>query len=106
VESLCAVALTALDAGLSVVPPREDGSKAPIGAWHAYQSHRATRAQVERWYTVEQHAGIGLVCGAVSGGKIGGLECLEFEDALTYDAFKEAGDGLGYGPLIAHIERG
>jgi hypothetical protein len=75
VAKLRDVALSALDAGICVVPPRQDGSKAPMGYWERYQSNRPTRAQVERWYARPDRSGIGYVGGAVSGG----LELFEFE---------------------------
>lgn len=67
-------ALAAHAAGLSVVPPREDGTKAPEGTWKQYTEERPSRAQITRWYETGRQ-GLGIVCGKVSGG----LECLEFE---------------------------
>ena len=67
-------ALAALDAGLSVVPPREDGTKAPQGLWNRYQGKLPSEDQVRAWYA-NGRTGLGVVCGAVSGG----LEFLEFE---------------------------
>ena len=36
-------ALAASDAGISVVPPRQDGSKRPIGDWKRWQSKHMNR---------------------------------------------------------------
>src|SRR5436190_20458949 len=58
----------ALDAGLAVVPPKQDGSKMPLVPWKAYQAAPPTRDQVRRWYGHDGYFGLGLVTGAVSGG--------------------------------------
>lgn len=63
------------DAGYCVLPTKTDGSKAPaVGSWTQYQTSRPTRDQVGAWFA-GGHPGVGLVCGAVSGG----LEMLELE---------------------------
>ncbi len=61
-------------AGVSVVPTRTDGTKAPQGIWKPYTSTAATAEQVATWYT-NGHPGLGLVCGKVSAN----LEMLELE---------------------------
>lgn len=68
----CALAWQA--AGYSVVAVRADGSKVPEGLWRQRIQQRASKIQVEEWF-LDGHPGLGLVCGAVSGG----LEMLEFE---------------------------
>lgn len=70
---LVEAALAAHDAGLCVIPVRADGSKAPAVAWKTYTQQRPERGQVEAW--ARTHDGIGVVCGAVSGG----VEMLELE---------------------------
>jgi putative DNA primase/helicase len=62
------------DAGCAVIPIRADGSKAPRGQWKQFQACRPDRDQVVAWFAGHP-LGIGVVCGAVSGG----LEMLEFE---------------------------
>ncbi|MCA9169688.1 MAG: bifunctional DNA primase/polymerase [Planctomycetales bacterium] len=51
--------------GLSVIPIRLDGSKAPVTAWKQYQSQIASESELQRWFGKEQ-AGVGIVCGNVS----------------------------------------
>lgn len=71
-------AIDALGCGLCVVPPREDGSKAPEGEWKRFQADRPTLDDIHRLYGTKgtpKRSGIGLVCGPVSGG----LECFEFD---------------------------
>ncbi len=100
-EDLRHAAHAALAAGLSVVPPREDGSKAPLGEWKRYQTSRPSPQQVEAWYARDRH-GIGLICGAISGN----LELLEFETEEVSIAYLEAAHVAGLGPLVDRIEAG
>jgi putative DNA primase/helicase len=62
------------DAGYTVLPARADGSKAPDAVWKTYQHETPTRQQIETWFTGGR-PGLGLLCGAASGG----LEMLELE---------------------------
>ncbi|NBE80337.1 phage/plasmid primase, P4 family [Micromonospora rubida] len=63
------------DAGFCVLPAKTDGSKAPaVGSWTQYQTTRPDRDQVTAWFA-GNHPGLGIICGAVSGG----LEMLELE---------------------------
>nr|WP_221382782.1 bifunctional DNA primase/polymerase [Actinoplanes polyasparticus] len=59
------------DAGFCVLPAAGDGTKRPLGDWKRYQREQFPREALASG----QHHGIGLVCGAVSGG----LEMLEAE---------------------------
>ena len=95
-------ALAAAAAGLSVVPPRMDGTKAPFGNWKPNQSVSASPIQIKRWYVDQHMPGIGLVTGKVSGN----LECLEFDDKPTYLAFVQAAEECGLAPLVHRIEAG
>lgn len=57
-----------LAAGMSVVPVRADGSKAPaLRGWKEYQDRHSTPAEHEQWFGPESSLGIGVVCGVVSG---------------------------------------
>jgi hypothetical protein len=66
-------ALEFLLAGVNVVPVREDGSKAPAGAWKQAQTDMTTPEQLVTWATTAQ--GFGIITGKVSGN----LEMLELE---------------------------
>jgi hypothetical protein len=88
--STLTAALAWHDAGATVVPTRVDGTKAPAANWKRYTTQRPTRDQVEAWYA-GGHPGLGLVCGAVSGG----LEMLEFEGrAVDADLLKQCAELL------------
>ena len=90
-------ALNFHDAGVSVVPTRADGSKAPIGHWKEFQTIAPTRQQIVDWFSNSQVQGLGVITGAVSGN----LEMVEFEGrAIAADMHHQARDlaensGLG-----------
>lgn len=99
-------AFAAHAAGLCVVPPREDGSKAPLETWKRYQADRPTDARMLTWYDVDARAGVGIVCGRVSGG----LEMLEIEGHAVADGideqFRELANAAGLGELLTRVMRG
>lgn len=76
-----ATLLAYLDAGLSIVPIRDDGSKAAaVASWAPYQEKQPTRQEVERW-VASGHDGWALVCGAVSDN----VECIDFDAPELFD---------------------
>lgn len=69
----------------AVVPARTDGTKAPAAFWKKYITAGPTLNEILGWFTSNQ-PGLGLVCGAVSGG----LEMLELEGrAVAAGAIEE-----------------
>ena len=89
-ESVLAIALTYLDAGLSIIPIRADGSKAPaIRSWSIFcgdQGRLPTAAEVSGWYADNGKPctlGIAIIGGRVSGG----LSMLDFEFPDFYSTF-------------------
>lgn len=91
---------------LSVVPPREDGSKSPDGPWKEFQSRRMSVEELRRLYGAQgkpKRTGVGVVCGAVSGN----LEVLEFDaGGRVYEPFKAAATALGLGEVVERIAGG
>jgi hypothetical protein len=67
-------AVAYVEHGLSVVPLRLDGSKGPVGAWKWRQESIPKWADLRADFH-DRPAGIGVVCGVVSGG----LEVLDFD---------------------------
>ncbi len=92
----------AVENGLSVWPPRQDGSKAPSGNWKHRQTTPATMEELLAIYRDSAITGIGLVAGKVSGN----LECLDFDESGIYDAFRQLAIASGMGELIERIESG
>ncbi len=110
---LLETALAASDAGLSVHRPHENGSKAPDPiypgvdedgkpkwSWLHADGQPPSRATLREWYGPRQ--GIGLRCGAASGG----LECYEFDCRETYETFLETAKECGLADLVNRIEAG
>jgi putative DNA primase/helicase len=66
-----------LAAGLSIVPIKPDGSKAPLVSWHPYQRQRPTLAELSAWVGRFRQidAGLAIVCGRASGN----VEVLDFD---------------------------
>jgi Domain of unknown function (DUF927) len=100
-------ALAAHAAGISVIPPSEDGEKRPWpnnrGAWNDYKNRRPTHAELKTWYGGNSgRSGIGFVAGPASGD----VEPWDFDERETYQRFKEEARKLGLSDLIARIERG
>lgn len=87
-------------AGISIVPPMEDGSKRPAASWKQYTAVRADTDTLRAWWGGA--TGVGVVCGAVSGG----LEVFEFDDRATYDAYCELAHQAELGDLIRLLESG
>ncbi len=74
------------DAGISVIPLRLDGSKAPAlpkGGPQVYRQRLATNSELASWFSHE--AGVGLICGWQSGG----LEVLDFDDGTLFEPWRE-----------------
>jgi putative DNA primase/helicase len=74
VNDILTTAQALWDAGVSVVPARTDGTKAPLGAWKHYQQHRMDRAAVTNAFQ-DGWEGLGIITGTISGN----LEMLELE---------------------------
>lgn len=95
-------AIAAQAAGLSVVPPMQDGSKRPITSWTRYQKTPATIDELDRWYASADRTGLGLVCGKVSRG----LELFEFETADIYASFLQLVEDHGQPDEWEHVAGG
>jgi len=105
VTDLCVYdeALAAWDAGMSVVRIRDNGKKKIIAEyrgnhhpdgrkkyeWGHYAIERADRDTVNDWFK-DGHPGIGVICGAVSGG----LEMFEFEGEAAAEGMFDQFIGL------------
>ena len=91
-------------AGVCVVPPRQDGSKAPdVESWKQFQRRRSTAEELSRWYGDPRRTGMGVICGPISGG----LELLDFDDqASAWEPFSRLTDDNGLGDVWLRVTRG
>jgi P4 family phage/plasmid primase-like protien len=106
--SLLDAALLAHHSGLRVVPPKEDGSKAPLapgGRWKQFQRQQSSEDEIRRWYATSR-SGLGIVCGRISGN----LEMLEFEGRAVaeglWQEFLSAAEQIGLRNLVDRIKFG
>lgn len=84
-------------AGLSVIPVRADGSKAPAlgkGEVEQYRERFPLDQELQRWFAPGRPVGVAVVCGVVSGN----LAVLDFE---TPDAWAGWLSRVGKTPLAA-----
>ena len=106
--SLRELAELALRCGLNPLPPRQDGTKAPLSirtetgnwSWKPFQERRTTDQEIKGWYG--KNRGLGLVCGSISRN----LELFEFDEEKTYFTFKDLARQHGLGELVDTIEAG
>jgi KaiC/GvpD/RAD55 family RecA-like ATPase len=96
------IAVRAHEAGLCVLPPKQDGSKRPLKAWESYANESSTIDEVRKWYGNGDRTGLGIVLGFPSGN----LECFEFDDLDAYRNFLDAAELAGLDELVARIEAG
>lgn len=86
------IAKTWLQAGVSLIPIRADGTKRPPVQWAQYIKEQPGEDEVERWFGNGHQYGLALICGEVSCN----LEMLELEGrAMDQDSI---------GRLLAMIE--
>jgi hypothetical protein len=76
-NSVLHYAIDYINAGMSVLPIKLDGSKGPaLGSWKHLQTRLATMEELQEWFKLPD-VGIGIICGSVSGG----LEVVDFDMA-------------------------
>jgi putative DNA primase/helicase len=97
-------AFAAHTAGICVLPPKQDGSKAPDAeSWKMYQERRPKLPELTHWYDDPRRTGVGVVTGRISGG----LELLEFDDrASAWDAFSRLIEDNGLGDVWRRMTDG
>jgi len=82
---LYSTAVRYVEVGLSVIPT-DPWTKVPVIPWKGYQTRLPTGEELEHWFITKGFQGLGIVCGAVSGG----LETLDFDhNAALYDPWLE-----------------
>lgn len=73
-----------LQAGVSFIMIRTDGSKAPYESWEEWETARPGLAELERWFGGGKRRGIAMIAGAVSGN----LEIIDIEGLADRAEFK------------------
>jgi hypothetical protein len=87
--------------GLSVIPIRPDGRKAPaLDSWKEFQRRLPTERELVEWFDRDSPPGVAVVCGRVSGG----LEVLDFETDASYREWAALVEGEAPG-LLASLPR-
>ncbi|QIK83006.1 phage/plasmid primase, P4 family [Sanguibacter sp. HDW7] len=97
-------ALDLLAHGYSVIPIRNDGTKAPaLSSWKQYTTQRPDEPAVRRWFTDTDYD-LGVVQGAVSGN----AELTEIEGRAAHRLpdLKALADGTGLGDLWTKVTTG
>ena len=90
-------ALLYIASGLSVIPIRTDGSKAPLlKEWKPFQFRRPTEDELREWFDNEAGYGIAIIGGAVSGF----LEIFDCDAPHLFQAWCELVESLCPGLLI------
>ena len=81
-------ALAYAEAGLSVLPVKQDKSPA-VSSWKEFTQTIPSSKSISDWYSTGTN-GVGIICGAISGN----LECLDIDEKYNVDS----------PPLIDHFE--
>ena len=72
-------ALEYLEAGLSVIPVKQDKTPA-VSSWAGFNTQLPTTQHISQWYSSNTH-GIGIICGGISGN----IECLDIDEKYNVD---------------------
>jgi DNA-binding transcriptional ArsR family regulator len=85
-DEYVSIAMRYTEAGLSVIPVRADGSKAPaLKEWTPYQHHLPGEDELRQWFVNGVKRGIAVVCGAVSGN----FAVLDFDSDAAFAVFHD-----------------
>ena len=86
-QSVYDIAVALVRAGISVVPIKPDGSKAPAVTWQEYQRRLPNDNELAMWFKGRVR-GLAAIGGSVSGG----LECIDFDEPGLFDEYAAALD--------------
>ncbi len=92
------IARSLRDKGISTVPIKADGSKAPCIAWKSYQGHLPTDDDLTQWYDNGIPKGIAVIGGKVSSN----LEVLDIDEPQLVEQWKQVVEELRPG-LVARL---
>ncbi len=97
--SVLDIARRYIAAGLSVIPVRADGSKAPKlnkNEVEQYRERFATEEELKDWFAPNRAVGIAIVCGKVSGN----LAVLDFESDAVWQQWKARVEGTPMAAIV------
>jgi len=81
---------------LSIIPIRDDGTKAPaLSSWKHYQTKIAAPKTLNKWFA-NGNGGVAVICGQVSGN----LEVIDFDDPAAFERWKRLVGELGGADLL------
>lgn len=86
------------DQGISTIPIKADGSKAPCITWKSYQEHLPADDDLTQWYDTGTPKGIAVIGGKVSGN----LEVLDIDEPQLVERWKQVVEELRPG-LVARL---
>lgn len=92
------IARSLRDNGISSIPIKADGSKAPCITWKSYQEHLPADDDLTQWYDNGTPKGIAAVGGKVSGN----LEVLDIDEPQLVERWKQVVEELRPG-LVARL---
>lgn len=96
-------AMIAADAGYCVIPPRQDGSKAPDApSWDALRKKPLSANELSKAYDTKHLTGVGILTGSPSRG----LEVLDFDDRGAWPDFVALCKDSGLLPLLDRVRNG
>lgn len=100
-ENIHQYALKARKLGFSVIPPKQNGTKAPIDYWKNFTKTLPTEDQINSWYAAGR-TGVGFVCGRISGN----LEVLDFDDRGIWFEYERLAKETGMSELLNKVKHG
>lgn len=73
--------------GLSILPVKTDGSKAPesLSEWKSLQKRQPNGTELAKWFCNATPCGVAVICGAISGH----LEVIDFDDPTLLNGWLE-----------------
>ena len=77
-------AIALVEAGISIIPIKGDGTKAPAVPWKNYQSRLPNKKEIHRWFSNGSRYGLAAIGGSVSMG----LEIIDFDDPDLFEPWQ------------------
>lgn len=98
--------------GLHTVPPRQDGSKEPLGTWKKFQKEQLTDAEFFAFFRAVKRTGLGFVTGTSKTIVVNGEEITVYNEVLDFDhyetflAYEQSAEATGLKELLDRVKAG